>query len=57
VRLPPQPPQQVGSGTPEPPRNGPVGSDLLPNGVRVVWEFEAGKLTRDVALIVPQDGE
>jgi general secretion pathway protein J len=54
VRRAPQP--QAGSGTPEPPRNGPP-SDLLPNGVRVVWEFEAGKLTRDVALIVPQDGE
>jgi general secretion pathway protein J len=41
---------------PPPPGNGPP-SDLLPNGVRVVWEFEAGKLTRDVALIVQQDQE
>ncbi len=56
VRRAPQPPQ---TGTPGPlPGNAPPGgSDLLPNGVRVVWEFEAGKLTRDVALIVPQDAE
>ncbi len=53
VRRAPRPAQP---GAPTPPANGPP-SDLLPNGVRVVWEFEAGKLTRDVALIVQQDQE
>jgi hypothetical protein len=56
VRRAPQPAQPPQPGAPPTPdRN--AGSDLLPNGVRVVWEFEAGKLTRDVALIVPQDVE